>query len=344
MKALVLEKNQILTYKEVPVPVPEADKNILVKVLASGICGSDIPRGFGNHSYHYPLIMGHEFAGIVEKAPADSCFKKGSRVVIFPLLPCYSCKACKNKDYAKCENYDYYGSRRDGGFAEYVYVPETNLISLPDDLDMSHAAMTEPCAVAHRGASKFNIIDGSSGLVIGAGPIGNMVAQWLKLKGCGTVYVSDINDEKLKLAESMGFIAINSLKQDLVEVIGELTSGEGVNHVVEACGLPSTFLQAIKCTSKNGEIVFMGNIKGTFSLDEGDFSSILRKELKIYGTWNSSIAPSDNNDWKTVLQFIGKEIDVKPLISHKPMLSEGSDIFQKFFEDSSCFNKVIFQI
>lgn len=344
MKALILESNKSLAYQEVKMPTPIRDKAILVRVKASGICGSDIGRGFGGKAYHYPLIMGHEFSGTVEESFVGSKFKQGDRVVIFPLLPCKCCEACQTGDFAQCINYDYYGSRRDGGFAEYVSVPEENLFALPDHVDMLHAAMTEPAAVALHGVRQAKVFIGSTAVVYGCGPIGNMVAQWLRIAGCSIVIVVDIDRTKLDIASQMGFVTINSLDLDPVKAVYDLTNGHGANLAIEAVGFPITFLNAVRSVGRMGQVVFMGNIHGKFEIGEVDFSNMLRKEIKIYSTWNSKVTPTGIDDWSTVLSMMNKELIVAPLISHTPDLSEGESVFNAIVNKQGYFNKVIFKI
>lgn len=344
MKALVLQSDKVLKYQDVAMPERSQEKDILVKVKGSGICGSDIGRGFGGKAYHYPLTMGHEFSGIVEESFAGSKYNAGDRVVIYPLLPCKKCEACQTGDFAQCIDYDYYGSRRDGGFAEYVVVPEENLFPVPDHVDLLHAAMTEPAAVALHGVRQTKIAVGSTAVVYGCGPIGNMTAQWLRISGCSTVIVVDIDPVKLGIASDMGFVTINSMENDPVEVIGQLTGGRGADIAIEAVGMPSTFLNAVRSVGRMGQVVFMGNIHGTFQIGEKDFSNLLRKEIKIYGTWNSKIAPTGIDDWSVALKMMDKELIVAPLISHIPDLAEGEQIFNSIVNKELTYNKVIFQL
>ena len=245
--------------------------------------------------------MGHELSGIVEKSFPGGRFQPGERVVVFPLLPCRRCLPCQSGDYAQCLDYDYFGSRRHGGFAEYLYVPEFNLLPVPERVPLEHACLTEPCAVALHGVNRMNIRPGQSGCVFGAGPVGNMVAQWLALRGCRPVFVVDIEAEKLALAREMGFEPVDAAAGDPVAEILARTGGAGADRVVEAVGLPRTFLQATQAAARSGEVVFLGNIRGQFVVGEKDFSSILRRELTILGTWNSKVVPEGRNEWTTVL-------------------------------------------
>ena len=347
MKALVLEEDKVLVLREVPVPLRPSSDAVLVKIQASGICGSDLVRGFGDGAHNYPLIMGHEFAGLVEE-PSQACgnpaFCTGDLVVVIPLIPCRVCSACQTGDFSQCADYDYLGSRRDGGFAEYVWVPESNLLGAPAHVNALQAAMTEPCAVALHAVSKIDVNADSTAAVIGGGPIGNLAAQCLKIRGCGRIFVTDIDSRKLAIADGMGFAALDAAAGDPVAAIMAETGGQGVDCVVEACGLPQTFVQAIQAAGRFGQVVFMGNIKGDFVLGQSDFSSILRKELEIFGTWNAKVTPRDKNDWTAALNFIGKRLKLEPLISHTPALAEGPEIFAKMVATKEYFGRVIFNL
>ena len=345
MKALVLEADRKLTYvSDRPVAKESQENNTLVRVAACGICGSDIPRGFGGKAYHYPLVMGHEFSAVVEEPGKDSRFHSGDRVAVFPLIPCGKCGPCQTGDYAQCVDYDYFGSRRDGAFEEYLRVPEANLFPVPKEVNLLHASATEPAAVALHGIRKLHIRAGDTAVVFGAGPIGNLAAQWLRIHGCSEVFVVDIDERKLAIAAKMGFVPINSKETDPVKAVLDRTNGAGADRSVEACGLPVTFLQAIQATARFGEVLFMGNIIGTFQIGEKDFSNILRKELAIYGTWNSKVTPVGADDWTTVLRFMDRGLQIAPLITDRLPLEEGPAIFDEIVQRRGFHNKVIFDI
>lgn len=343
MKALVLTENGALKVEHNrTVPDPPSKNCLLVKIAACGVCGSDITRGFHNGAYHYPLVMGHEFSGIVAEDKKESIFRKGDRVAVFPLIPTNTNeKAYQTGDYAQLKEYNYFGSRCDGAFSEFLRVPEANLFRIPPHVDILHAAMTEPAAVALHGVRRLHIQAGDTAVVIGGGPIGNMTAQWLRIHGCKEVFVVDIDDKKLSIAANMGFRTVNSKKVDPVEYLLEETRGEGAPRVVEACGLPITFLQAIQMASRAGEVVFMGNIHGEFKIGEKDFSSLLRRELTIYGTWNSKVVPKGDDDWSTVLKYMDRELVVAPLISDVVGLDQAPDIFDSILKKKKFHNKVI---
>lgn len=344
MKALVLESDKNLVYKDIDAPKPDERCTVLVRVAAAGICGSDIGRGFRGGAYHYPLVMGHEFSGVVVENRSGNGIEIGSRVAVFPLIPCLRCAACRSGDYAQCADYDYLGSRRDGAFAEYVWAPPENLFTLPEGLSLVHAAMAEPVAVALHGIRHLERRRGRSAVVFGGGPIGNVAAQLLARDGAGPVFVVEIDEKKKDIARGMGFVTVDPNEGDVVAQIMDHTREAGAGICVEACGLPQTFVQAIRATSVFGQVLFMGNINGAFELPKQDVSSILRKELRIYGTWNSKVTPRGDDDWTGALQALTSDMDVSPLISHTPRLESGVEIFNAMVNRTECFNKVIFEM
>ena len=189
MKALNLHAVGDLRYEDVPMPVRQAGE-VLLKVHACGICGSDLPRVFTKGTYHFPTIPGHEFAG--EIVEADDPSLVGRRAAVFPLLPCRKCEACQVGEYAQCSDYDYYGSRRDGAFAEYIAVKEWNLVFFDDSLSYEEAAMCEPAAVALHAIGQASVGIGDTVAVFGAGPIGIMLGLWARTAGAFRVILCDI--------------------------------------------------------------------------------------------------------------------------------------------------------
>jgi L-iditol 2-dehydrogenase/galactitol-1-phosphate 5-dehydrogenase len=342
MKAMVLTENTQLAIEERTPETTSSEHPILIRVAYAGVCGSDIPRGFDGGAYHYPLVMGHEFSATVEQAPRSSGFAPGDRVAVFPLLPDMTKPINTIGEYAVSQGYDYYGSRRDGAFQEYLTVPAFSLFRIPDRLSLLAAAMTEPCAVAYHAAARPTIAAGDRAAVIGGGPIGLMVAQWLRLRGCTEVIVSEIDPKKRAIAEELGLTVVDAAN-DPVAAIDELTDG-GAEVVVEACGLPLTFRQAIASARLFGQVVFLGNIHGTFELSEKEFSSILRRELTIYGTWNSKVTPRGRDEWTRVVAEMERGVRVLPLISDVVPLDEGPKMLEAMHKKERWFNKVVLQV
>lgn len=342
MKALVLVDNGVVKYADMPMPEKVTEDDVLIKLEAAGICNSDIARAFDGKSYGYPLIMGHELSGVVEEAPHQSRFNPGDKVTVFPLLPCHTCRYCKLGEFAHCTGYDYFGSRRHGGFADYLYVPQANLAPVPDSVDMVSAAVTEPCAVALHGVNQLQRPIGTAA-VFGTGLIGCMTAYWLLQKGAEKVYLAGRSDDKLKIAETIGAIPVDAKQCDPVEYIKRATGG-GADCVVEACGFPNTFRQALMAASHLGEVVFIGNLNGDFSLAESEFSSILRRELTIHGVWNSKIEPHGKDEWSEVLSHMANGLDLSRFISHTPDISDGADVLRMMRERNEYYHKIVLKL
>lgn len=207
-----------LRYEEVPVP-EIGPGEVLVKVRAVGVCGSDISRLMKTGTYHYPTICGHEFAGeVVAAAPDVANCRVGDRVTVIPLLPCGTCDYCRLGHYQLCEHYNYLGSRTDGAYAEYVKVWAGNVLPLPKGVPFEAAAMTDPAAVALHAIRRLPLQPGQSVVVLGIGPIGLLALEWAKLLGAGKVVAVDIFPEKLAVAKDLGAdYAINGREEDPVK-------------------------------------------------------------------------------------------------------------------------------
>ena len=327
MKALNLHAIGDLRLEDLPTPVCEADE-VLVKVEYCGICGSDIPRVFTKGTYHFPTVPGHEFAGTVVSDAEGKL--TGKKVAIFPLLPCFKCKSCEEQHYAACSNYDYYGSRRDGGMAEYISVKRWNLLPLPENVPTYIGAMCEPAAVARYASSKLGDIKGGSVLISGAGPIGAIAAQWCRHMGAKEVFFFDIDDKKIDFIKSLGF--------------SEYTDDIKVNFAIEGTGNGKALARCLNALLPYGRITLMGNPSGDIALTQNDYWAILRKELTLVGTWNSSYSDV-RNDWAEAIKAISEGvITLEPLISHKIPLDEYERAFNIMKNRTEFYNKVMLEV
>lgn len=309
-----------LRFEMVPTPRPGPDE-ALVRVEASGICGSDLPRVFSKGTYSFPTVPGHEFAGTVVACPSEESWV-GRRVTVFPLLACMTCVMCEVGEYASCADYDYYGSRRDGGFAQYQVIRKSNLMWLPDEVTIEDAAMVEPCAVAVHAVSAAPLQLGNWFAVWGAGPIGLMAAQIAAARGARVVLV-DIDDRKLEVARSLGFTAtINPLEADAPAAVRALTGGRGADASLEAAGVSATLAGCLESTRAFGTVVLMGNPAGQMTLPQDSYWQILRKQLHLAGVWNSSHNRSVD-DWAIAIDAIrAGQVTPSALITHRFGLAE----------------------
>lgn len=313
-----------LRYEKTELPECQEDE-VLVMVKSCGICGSDIPRVFQKGTYHFPTVIGHEFSGKTVFDPKGSL--TGKKISVFPLIPCFKCESCRKGNYATCSNYDYYGSRRNGGMTEYIAVKRWNIVEMPENLSYDEGAMCEPVSVARHAVKKLDIKGGEDVCITGAGTIGLIAGQWAKLFGADRVYYIDIDKRKLDFADSLGFLPYEN--------------GIHTDCVLEGTGCGSALGKCLDIIKPYGRAVFMGNPGGDVQLTQSEYWNILRKEISIKGTWNSSYNDFEN-DWKeSMIKMSDGKIDVKPLITHRFPLSECVKAFEMMKNKTEFYNKVM---
>ena len=339
MKALNLHGVGDLRYEDVPLPERKQDE-VLLRVRAVGICGSDIPRVFEKGTYHFPTIIGHEFAGEIVEADDSSLIGKGASV--FPLLPCGKCLACRTGHYAQCKAYSYYGSRQDGAMAEYLAVKEANLCLLPDGVSYEAAAMNEPAAVALHAFRKSRAVLGDTVVIYGIGTIAFLLAWWAKAAGVSNIILAGRSQAKVQMAEQLGFAAVNVREADLGEYVRGLTGGEGADVCIEGTGCSDGAEACLDVAKRFGNVVLMGNPAGNVNISQNGYWQILRKELQLIGTWNSSFSRQEN-DWQQSLQAMQSGIlQPEKLITHRFSLSEYKKAFDLMHEKQEPYLKVMF--
>jgi L-iditol 2-dehydrogenase len=345
MKALVLKAVSDLRLESIPVPtVPRGW--VLVRIGFCGVCGSDIPRIFSKGTYKFPTVCGHEFAGTIESCGAGvTKFLPGQRVAVFPLLWCGKCPACERGQYVQCYDYDYLGSRRDGAFAEYVAAPEQNLLLVPPGVSLEEASMTEPAAVARHALKRAGgSLLGESVALFGAGPIGLMCAQWARAMGAEQIFLFDVVPAKLDMARHMGFThAYNSREKDPLKTILELTGGAGVHVALDSAGVPQTLVQAMTAARRGGRVVLLGNPSGDVTVPASLLSQLMRREVALYGTWNSDYSATGNDDdWRTTLQAMAsRTLNLKPLVTHSVGLEQSIDVLNMMKANTAFYSKVL---
>ncbi len=308
-----------------PSPTIEAtDGYCVFEVKACGICGSDIPRVFSGTSYYYPIVLGHEFAGIVKDSKNPNLI--GKRACVFPILPCGECEFCQKQQWANCTHYDYYGSRRDGGMQSELLIKESNLIFLPDAISYEAGAMIEPVAVCLHAVKKAHITENSSVLVYGAGTIGLLAGMWAKALGAKAVFVYDPSIERCEMAQALGF----SIYQD-----------EPINTIIEASGAVPALNDAIRRCEPYGTIVLVGHGKKDITIAHDLFVQILRKQLSLFGSWNSDFTDKEN-DWKESIQAIEEGLlSPEQLITHKVPLEQADKAFAVIRDAKEFYNKIM---
>ncbi|MDE6621816.1 MAG: galactitol-1-phosphate 5-dehydrogenase [Lachnospiraceae bacterium] len=321
MKAWVLHSIGDIQFEDVKEPQP-AEGEVIVKVKSVGICGSDIPRIYKTGTYHFPTVPGHEFSGIVADVGVGVKSEwKNKRVGVFPLIPCRVCTPCKKEQYEMCRNYSYLGSRQDGGFAEYVAVPEWNLIELPESISFVEAAMLEPMSVAVHAMRRAQPDKDSVYVICGLGTIGMLLLMFLKDVGVRNVLAVGNKDFQRRTALKLGLgedCYCDSRTENISKWIMEHTDNRGADTFFECVGRNETVSQAVDLTAPAGKVVFVGNPASDMVLQKAVYWKILRSQLTISGTWNSSFTHSMEDDWHYVMERLqNHRICPEELVTHR---------------------------
>ncbi len=341
MKILNLEAVNDLRLEEREKPIPK-EGEVLVEIHACGICSSDEARVLKTGTYHFPTVPGHEFSGkVVELGKNVSNDYLNKKVAVFPLLPCFSCSACKEKHYPMCKNYKYFGSRNDGGYAEYLSVPVWNLVVLDDSIDYKVGALMEPSAVALHATNIGNIKKGDNVAIVGTGTIGILIGVLSKIKGAN-VGISGRKEKSLETSKELGFNTLGIENQ--IEEALELTNGEGMDIVFEAVGTNAAMEKSILMTKNAGTIVAVGNPHGDFNLEKDVYWKILRRQLTLKGTWNSEYN-DEVNDWKEVAKLMKEgNFPFEELITKTFKLEEHKEAFELLTNKDISKAKLMFVI
>lgn len=283
MLAAVLEKWEQLAVKEIDKPVLQSGE-ALIKVLYAGVCGSDITVYSGKHpTATAPVVVGHEIIGIIEDINSDKPveFKVGDRVTVDPLISCGVCEACKKGFKHVCKSLKLLGIHEDGGYAQYTKASIDMLVKVSGNLSDQVAALAEPFAVGFHVVSRSELKLGDTALIIGAGPIGMVIAIAAKSAGASRVVISEISEKRLALAQALGFETINPKEVDAIASVNEMTDGNGFDVVFEVSGSKAGILLTTNACKIHGTIVplSLSGLPVDFELGKVSF-----KEMRVIGT------------------------------------------------------------
>jgi L-iditol 2-dehydrogenase len=340
MKALLLSEYKHLAVADLPVPVPGAGE-VLVRVAACGICGSDVHGYDGSSGRRIPpIVMGHEAAGIVAAiGEGVTAYRAGDRVTFDSTVYCGECEFCRRGEVNLCDRRQVVGVscgdyRRAGAFAEYVTVPERILYRLPDSLSFSDAAMLEAVSVAIHAVRVAEVKTGETALVIGAGMIGLLILQAAKASGCARVFVTDVDASRLEMARSLGADAIiDSSRESLTARVQQLTSTRGVDVALEAVGRPETVAAAIDCTRKGGTVALVGNISPEVTIP---LQKVVTRQIRLQGSCASA------GEYPQAMEWMAEgKIKVAPLITAVAPLEEGPSWFARLYAREPNLMKVV---
>ena len=340
MRALLLSE-----YKRIePVDFPQPDvapDEVLIRVEACGICGSDV-HGFDGSTGRRipPIVMGHEAAGVVERTGGSvRGLRPGDRVTFDSMVYCGECRFCRRGEVNLCDNRRVLGVscgeyRRHGAFAEYVAVPERIVYRLPDVVSFEHAAMVEPVSVAVHAMALTPVRLGDAAVVVGTGMVGLLVVQAAKLAGCSRVIAVDPDDARLALALKLGATeALNPNAADVPAAVRNLTAGAGADVVFEVVGASQPLETAIASVRKGGTVTLVGNFSPTVQLQ---LQSVVTRQVKLIGSCGSA------GEYPVCLDLLARgAIQVQPLISAVAPLAEGPQWFERLYAKEPGLMKVI---
>lgn len=342
MKALLYTKPYTFEYTDVPDPTC-GDEDVLVRVKACGICGSDVAGHTGKTGRRLPpLIMGHEAAGIIERVGRKvTDFAPGDRICFDSTVYCNQCSACKQGLFNRCVKRQVLGVsvpefKRDGAFAELLIVPRWICAKLPESMSFVQASLLEPASIGMHAAGRVPIGPGDTVVVIGAGTIGLFILQAAKLRGAKTVVACDLNEFRLDLARQVGAdVCLHSGKTDLRREILTLTEGRGANVVLEAVGLAETFAQAVSIARTGGYVVAVGNLQKEV---EFNLQELVSRELTFTGSYASS------GEFRTCIDLIASgRINVAPLVSEVLPLRDGPAAFKRLLDGKENLLKIVLE-
>ncbi|MGI6691511.1 MAG: zinc-dependent alcohol dehydrogenase [Christensenellales bacterium] len=337
MKALVYESPNKLSFTDVPDVSPELGE-VKLRIKACGICGSDVAgyQGLTGRRLE-PMIMGHEFCGeVTQCAEGVKNLKPGDLVAVYPVNFCGECEMCQKGDVHLCLNKRSYGVlAENGAFAEYLCVPEKCCFLVAPGVSPVTGSLMEPLAVAYRGVGHLGGLAGKNVFLAGTGTIGLLAMVCAKIKGAGTVFVSDMDDDRLKVAKSLGAdVTINPSKEDPKAVVLEHTGGMGVDCSIEAVGIAPTVQQVMSTLRFGGKAVWIGNNR---KMIEMNMQEVVTRELNIYGSFLYGY-----KEFGEVVGLLNEgKLDVRPLISKEIRLDEAVTYFEKLKNHEDNLIKVV---
>lgn len=342
MKALVHTEPYRFEYTDFPDPAV-GDDDVLIRVRACGICGSDVHGCTGKTGRRIPpIVMGHEAAGVVEDVGGNvRGFKKGDRVCFDSTVYCNKCPACRKGLFNRCDKRQVLGVsvpafKRHGCFAEYVAVPSWIVFNIPDNLSFVQAALLEPASIGTHAAGRAPISENDTVLVVGAGTIGLFILQGARLRGAAKTIAVDVDEFRLGVARKLGAGAtINPTKSNLKEAVLELTSGKGADVALEAVGYAKTFADAVSVTKLGGYVVAIGNLE---KKAEFDLQELVARELTFTGSYASS------GEFQKCIDLVASgKINVEPLISDVLPLEEGPRAFERLLKAKEHLLKIVLE-
>ncbi|WP_182353306.1 galactitol-1-phosphate 5-dehydrogenase [Flaviflexus huanghaiensis] len=339
MKAVVMHGVGDIRLEEIEKPTARPGE-VVMKVAACGVCGSDLDRMYKKGPHRLPLVTGHEFSAYIDEiGEGVDGFAIGDLVTAPPMLPCFECEPCLQGHYSLCENYDYYGSRRDGAYAEYVAGPANLLLKVPAGLDARAAAMVDPAAIALHAIWRTKLTAGSRVAVMGGGgPIGLFSIQWARIMGATEIVSVDVSEEKSQLALEAGATSAVSSPEELDRIVGA-----GFDVVIETTGVPAVADQSVGIAARHADVTLIGIPNAPVEISAPNWARLMRLEISVRGSWNSFSAPFPGSEWTTTLDHMANgNLKWEFMITHEEPLEKVADTIRAMYERTIHSSKVLF--
>jgi len=331
MKAITFtEKGKYEYRQDYPVPKP-ADKDVIVDVSECGLCGTDVHIYRGEFEANFPVVIGHEFSGIVKEVGSEvSKFSPGERVTVNPNTICNRCEFCRSGRENLCVTLPGLGVNSDGGFAEYARVPERCVYSIPEEVSFTEAAFAEPLSCAINGINNARIEKGDDVLVLGSGPTGLLLTQLAKISGAAKVVSTAKRAERLEMAAKLGATdTIDVNEVDLVEAAQDVLENTGADVVIEAVGAEKTMKQSVQLAKPGGRVVWFGVASPELEIPIKPFE-VYRKEMTIQGSFVNPYTTQDAIDL-----MAENKVEVEDLVTHRYELKQFDRAITTYAEDDS---------
>ena len=339
MKQAVMTAPGKIEFRQVEQPITQPDE-VLIKVERIGVCGSDIHVYHGLHPYtSYPVVQGHEVSGIVAEIGKDvTGFQKGDKVVFTPQVTCGTCYPCRYGMEHICDDLKVMGFQTDGAAQEYFPVVASKVLKVPESISLDQAAMIEPLAVAVHALGRYGDVKGKAVVVLGAGTIGNLVAQTAQALGAAKVIITDLSDYKIAKARACGIpLAINTREVSLTDVIANEIGPDKADLILECVGVQDTITQAIDNARKGSMIVVVGVFGKKPSVDLG---LVQDRELTLIGT-----LMYQKKDYETAIELVSQgKINLDNMITQRFAFDNYLDAYQAIEDAKGEYLKVMIEL
>ena len=345
MKAIRLHAPMDLRIDEIDDPQC-GPKLVKLKIECCGLCGSDRPRVLDGDVPFYPNTLGHEIAAkVVQIGEGVTTVEPGDHATVAPLIVCHQCEHCKNGNFGSCINSKFIGLRvKDvGGFAQYLVLPESNIIKLPEGMDRITAVFVEPISVAIHALFRADLKPGSDIAVIGCGTIGQLIIQCAKLMGAKRVFAFDINENQLNIAKKLGAdFCYNNSEKDFIKKYLEDCGGYGCPYVIEAVGVEPTIRLSLDIAKVKANVVLVGNLGKPVTFTREYTRMILVKELSWKGSWLNYDLNYPGDAWRLSVYYLSTgKINIKPLIYKVGPSRQVLKMFEEWQDISKVKGKMI---